>query len=236
VGYLGELRDFRSKAALHAQIRESLKTLRRDSVDVLQVHECDWGCWWSDDAPDKGRIQADRDYDFANTPIMQVLQEAKQQGLCRFIGITGNSTDETARVLRHVEVDTYLVAFNYDLIWRGAKREALPLAREKGVARILGAAFHNARFVEVHPEWLKSPPQWMTPEIHARFERLYALQRESGLSLVELTVRYLMGDTGVTTILVGASTPGELEESAAAAQAGPLPTDLHQAIEGLGSP
>ena len=49
VGYLREPHHFRSMDALHAQIWESLRYLRRDSVDVLQVHECDWRRWWSDD-------------------------------------------------------------------------------------------------------------------------------------------------------------------------------------------
>ena len=236
VGYLREPRLFRSPEALHAQIRETLQVLRRDHVDVLQIHECDWRRWWSDKPPHDGRFDLHQDYDFANAPIMQVLQEAKAQGLCRFIGITGNSTDETAHVLRHVDVDTYLVAFNYNLIWRDARREALPLAREKNAATILGALFHGGRLTAVHPEWLQSPPAWMTPEIRAHFEQLYALQRDCGLSLVELTVRFLIGDPEVTTIPVGATTPKELEESVAAAQQGPLPPDLHQAVEAIGLP
>jgi aryl-alcohol dehydrogenase-like predicted oxidoreductase len=76
----------------------------------------------------------------------------------------------------------------------------------------------------------------MTPEIRAHFEQLYALQRDCGLSLVELTVRFLIGDPEVTTIPVGATTPKELEESVAAAQQGPLPPDLHQAVEAIGLP
>ena len=38
---------------------------------------------------------------------------------------------------------------------------------------------------------------------------------------------------GITTILVGVSTPEELEESVMAAQAGPLPPDIQQTLEAL---
>jgi len=201
-------------------------------VDTLQVHEADWHHWWSDGESH----QSLSEYDFHNAPVMRVLREAKKQGLCRFIGITGNSAAELTHVLRYVDVDTFLVAFNYDLLRRDACREALPVASEKKVAVVLGGVFQGGSLTKVHPEWLTSPPKWITPEIRAHLERLYALQQECGLSLVVLTIRYLIADPRITTILVGAATPSELEESVAAAKQGPLPSGLHQAIEELGSP
>ena len=76
----------------------------------------------------------------------------------------------------------------------------------------------------------------MTPEEEVRVPRLVELQQESKLSLVALTLRYLVADRSIATILVGAATPAEIEESVAAVEAGPLPTDLHQAVEALGLP
>jgi L-galactose dehydrogenase len=234
---LGHFRDphlFRATDALWAQLGENLRILHREYVDVLQVHECDWHCWWSDKPPSSGLIRPELAYDFADAPIMQVLREAKEIGLCRHIGITGNNADETARVLQNVQVDTYLVAFNYDLIWRGIRAQALPLARQKGVGLISAAPFHNNRFTEVHLEWLDSPPGWMTPEIMDRFKKLYVLQKESGLSLVTLCIRYLLADPHIALILAGAATTTEVEEIFTAAQSGPLPADLHEAVEALG--
>ena len=51
-----------------------------------------------------------------------------------------------------------------------------------------------------------------------------------------LGVRYLLGDQGLSTILVGAATPAEVEESVSAAEAGPLPRDLLDAVEELVPP
>ena len=76
----------------------------------------------------------------------------------------------------------------------------------------------------------------MTPAEQCRVLRLVELQRESRLSLVTLTLRYLVADQDIATILVGAATPAEIEESVAAVQAGPLAPDLHQAVEALGLP
>ena len=47
-----------------------------------------------------------------------------------------------------------------------------------------------------------------------------------------MSVRSLMANREIATILVGASTPEEIEESVVAAQAGPLP-DLHQTLQAL---
>ena len=234
VGHLAAPPRFRSPDALRTQIEESLRLLRRDSVDTLQVHEADWQWWWTDDPPQERRAPIDPDYDFIGAPVMQVLQEAKEDGLCRFIGVTGNTSNNLTQVLRHVDVDVCLPAFNYDVLRRGARLEVMPVARDNNVAVVLGGIFQAGREADVHPEWLTSPPDWMTPDLKDRMERLYTIQRAYDLSLVELTIRYLLADDGISTILVGAASPAEIEESVAAAEKGPLTADLHQALEQLG--
>ncbi len=154
--------------------------------------------------------------------------------MCRYIGISGNTASNMARVLTALDVDTCLIAFNYDLIWRNARTQVMPLAREKGVALILGAIFQYGRFTHVRRDWLEASPKWMTEEVHERFTRLYKQQASSGMSLVELTVRFLLADAGFSTILIGAVTASQLEESVAAGRRGPLSADLHAQVEALG--
>jgi len=233
IGYLDKPR---SPDALRAQLAENLRQLRRGHIDVLQVHEADYHHWWSDDVSHDGRLMPDVDYDFASAPVMQVLQEAKDKGQCRWIGITANTADNLARVLQHVRVDASLVAYNYDAIRRGVRRHIMPVAGEKKVAVILGGVFQAGFLTEIRSEWLKDPSSWMTGEIRSRIQQLWALQQECGLSLVSLTLRYLVADPAITTMLVGAATPNEIEQSVAAVQQGPLPSDLHQAVEELGQP
>lgn len=242
VGHFRHPARFRSLDALRTQMEENLRLLRRGSVDTLQAHEADMHCWWSDEPPLDGVLRDNCDYDFANAPIMRFLNEARELGLCRFIGITGNNADALARVLEHVDVDTFLPACNYDLLWRGVRRRALPVARRKGVALLLGCVFQSGVLIEEHPEWLETPPPWMTrpgyaypaSEVQDRLRRLYALKQESRLSLVALVIRYLLADAAINSIIIGAARPCEVEESVYAAQAGPLPANLHQAIEDLG--
>ena len=83
----------------------------------------------------------------------------------------------------------------------------------------------------------EASPSQLTPKetIGAAFtdERLIELAETTGISIAAMTVRFLIANRELSTILVGASTPEELEESVAAAQEGPLPPDIHQTLEDL---
>lgn len=233
VGYFEDPMDFRRPDAIARQIEDNLQRLGRDRVDLLQVHEANWSAWWKDGGG-RTRISAAESYDFAGAPVFEALRRAKERGLCRYIGITGNVASEMSRVLRNVDPDTFLMAYNYDLVLRTAEAEAIPLAVEKKAVVILGAIFYAGRLVAPHPEWLESPPEWMDAELQARFRELYAIQRDSGLSLVELSVRFALAQPDASVVLVGTKTPAETMESVRAAEAGALPADLQRRIEALG--
>lgn len=235
VGYLATPEMFRSRDALRAQLGENLRALRRNQVDVLQVHLAEWECWWKDGSPVGELLKLEEGYDFADAPVMQMLRQAKAEGLCRFIGITADHADELAHVLRHVDVDSCLVAYDYTVLSRRAHRAALPLAREKNVAYV-AAGIIKTVLTALRPEWTSAAPPSVTPEMRRSVARLYELQKASGLSAIALSVRYLLGDPAVTTILVGSATPAELEECVAAAEASRLPPELHKAIDELEFP
>jgi aryl-alcohol dehydrogenase-like predicted oxidoreductase len=232
VGYFENPKDFRNPIAIRKQIEDNLRRLRRDHVDLLQIHEANWSVWWRDNGQ-RESISRNEHYDFAAAPVFDVLQEAKAKGLCRFVGITGNITSEMTRVLRAVDVDALLIAFNYDLILRSAEVEALPLAAVKKAVGILGAIFRR-RYVSLHPEWLERPPEWMNGELQKRFRSLYEIQRQCGLSLVELSVRFALSQPDTSIVLIGTKTPDETLQSVRAAEAGLLPEDLQRSIQALG--
>jgi hypothetical protein len=116
----------------------------------------EWVCWWRDRRPlgssreakeisSEGlkiaahpvdwhdeMINTNEVYDLVDAPVMQVLHEARDQGICRYIGITADSTDELAYVLNHVEVDTCLEAYGYNIMFRRGRKIVLPLTQRKG--------------------------------------------------------------------------------------------------------
>ena len=234
VGHFAEISNYRDEEAILKQIHDNLRVLQCDHIDVLQIHEAEWRRWWANTPPYDRTIEPDEMFDFADAPVMRALRRARQQGLCRFIGITGNTTLQLMQVLRHVEVDTILLAYNYNLIYRATRRHALPLAIERGVAPIVAGPLYGGRLAAVHREWLDNPLDWMRSNVRDALSRLYDIQAESGISLPELAIRYLLKDSEIASLLTGARSVAEVEQNVAFAEAGPLPHHLHQAIEELG--
>lgn len=231
IGYFREARHFRSVEAMHVQLRENLRLLRRDQVDLLQVHEADWSGWWHEPsgADPRGLFGLEEGIDFANAPVVQFLREAKERGLCRFIGMTSNHTRHLTRVIEAVEdLDAALIAYNYTPLNLSARDTLLPAAAARGMAVIVAGLF---TFV------YRLPPGWATEGSYLgarsdlQLAALQKLQAESGLSMAELALRFVAADQDLASILVGAGNPAEIEQNVAAYSRGPLPSDLHAAIE-----
>lgn len=233
IGYFREARHFRSVEAMHVQLRESLRLLRRDSVDLLQIHEADWDNWWADRTT-VGHCRlfdVEGDFDFANAPVIQFLREAKQQGLCRHIGITGNHVRQLTRVIREIDgLDSVLVAYNYTPLNVTARRHLLPAAEAKGLATIVAGLF---TFVYSLPAGWATEGSYLGPRSDRQLAELQKLQAASGLPMAELSLRFAAADPRLNVILVGACQPAEMDQNVAAFHRGPLPPDLHAAVEAI---
>lgn len=87
----------RSKDGVLDEIKESLGRLQTDHVDLIQVHSV--------------AAYADLEQALAPDGAVAALEEARRQGLVRFIGITGHARPEMlAEALRRYPFDTVLIA------------------------------------------------------------------------------------------------------------------------------
>ncbi len=102
-----------------AQMRASLRLLRTDRIDLMQIHNLvDW------------RVH------------LATLKAMKAEGRIRYIGITHytpSAHDELESVMRAEKWD--FVQLNYALDDRAAERRLLPLAAERGIAVIVNQPF-----------------------------------------------------------------------------------------------
>jgi len=231
IGYFREARHFRSVEAMHVQLQENLRLLRRESVDLLQVHEADWDHWWADRAEfAPGRLlDPQGDCDFASAPVIQFLREARARGLCRRIGITGNHARHLGRLVRELDgLDAVLVAYNYTPLNVSAREHVLPAAAAKGMAVIVAGLF---TFVNTLPRGWATEGSYLGPHSDVQLAQLQKLQRDCGLPMAELALRFVAADEHLGTILVGACQPAEIAQNVASFQRGPLPTDLYAAVE-----
>lgn len=117
----------RTYAAARDQIRRSLERLRVDQIDLIQLHNLAEPDEWEVAMGPGGALEA--------------AVEAREQGLVRFIGVTGHGLGIAAmhkRSLERFDFDSVLLPYNYVLIQNpayAADFEALlALCRERTVA------------------------------------------------------------------------------------------------------
>lgn len=210
------------KACLRQSVEESLRLLGRDCIDILMIHEPDRPGqydWWTDMVNVRG-------------PVLDLLGELKAEGKIRYTGLGGTTTTELAHLCRSGKFDVVLTAYNYSLLFREAALEVIPAAKAANMGIIVGSPLQQGALSRRYDEQIKSPAAyWLSRMRREQFQKLYAFCDECGMSLPELGVRFVMSHPDVHCVLMGAKSAAEVEQNAAAANAGPLPAKILQRLE-----
>ena len=117
----------RDYQAAYDQIRRSLERLRVDQVDLIQLHNLVDPAEWETALGPGGALEA--------------AIRARDEGLVRFIGVTGHGTTVAAmhtRALERFDFDSVLLPYNYPMmqnpIYAADFEDLLARCRERGVA------------------------------------------------------------------------------------------------------
>lgn len=208
--------DPRNQAQLIESAEESLRLLGIESIDLLIIHEPDRPHqypWWTDPANVDG-------------PVMQALDQLKQQGKIRYTGLGGTTVNEMHHLVASNQFDVLLTAFNYSLLFREAALELLPTAQSLGMGVMLGSVLQQGGLAKRYDAQLKTKPAWMSAQRYQQFLALYQLLDDTGLSLPELALRFTASHPAVSTVLLGTSKASHLEAGVRDLAKGPLPADL----------
>ncbi|MCZ6675877.1 MAG: aldo/keto reductase [Candidatus Poribacteria bacterium] len=240
VGHTPAPKGYRDAASLMQQLDGSLERLQTDYVDIIQVHEADFVRWWRDvdisveADPGDALIADDEAYDFANAPVVEFLKNAQACGKSRFIGLTGKNARLLARILRTVNVDTVLIAHQYNPILRNGAEFLFPTTSARGLGVIGGAVLMKGWLAVPQESWRHHPPKWMDATFHQAYCRYLDLQTETGLHMAELTIRWLLAEKRQHCTLTGFSTLQEVKQNIAFVERGPLPDHLQRQIDEIG--
>src|SRR4029077_872848 len=117
----------RTGAAARTELEESLTRLGVDQVDLIQLHNL---------------VEPDEwDTAFADGGVVQALVQARTEGLCRFIGVTGHGVRIPSmhlRSLKAFDFDSVLLPYNFVLLerpdYRADVEALLELCAERDVA------------------------------------------------------------------------------------------------------
>ncbi len=185
-----------TREGLLKSIQRSLKRLRTDRLDLIQLHSC------SDDELRKGEV-------------IEALEEARRRGYARYIGYSGDGQ----AALFAVESGRFdVLQTSVSIADQEAIDRTLPLARERNLGVIAKRPIANAVWRCPHqPNNAYHLPYWQ------RLQKLqYDFTRAGGTQAVSTALRFTLSVPGVDVAIVGTTKPGRWRENAALLEAGPL--------------
>ena len=212
-------------------IEASLRRLRTDYVDLYQIHHPD-----------------------PKTPIdetLRALDDVVRAGKARHVGCSNYYAYQVARALGRSEVQG-LARFDsvqprYNLLFRQVERELFPLCAEEGLGvipynPIAGGLLSGKHRRETGP---LAGTRFTHPTAGARYrerywhehqletvEALRPLAAEAGISMAQMAVAWVLENPVVTSPIVGASCPEQLDDALAAVDKG-LDADLKTRLNDL---
>ena len=202
-------------------VEASLRRLQTDVIDLYQIHAFD-----------------------KNTPMdesLAALSKLVDQGKVRYLGCSNFAAWQLCKALWRAEVQGLhrleSIQPNYNLAIRDIEQELLPLCADQQIGVIsyspLGAGFLSGKYSKswsapVGTRFDIIPDHWAIYEKYTsmnRMEKLRAKAAETGRSMVELALAWVLGQPGITTTLIGARNTGQVDQAFDAAAAG-LSTEL----------
>ncbi len=204
-----------SRAGTLKSVENSLRLLGTDHVDLMQVHD-----------PVNDEIEAV----FAPGGALETLVELKEQKVIGAIGIGVRTHSFLLRAIRDGRFDTILTYADFNPARQTARDTLFGPATENDVAVILGSPLLFG-YLSDRPwdELLKEHGDdgWGAEAQAARRVRDFADRHQ--ISSLTLALQYALREERISTILVGASTAGEIEQNVRAVQT-PLPDAIWTAL------
>ena len=219
-----------SRAQVFKQIDGSLQRLGVDHVDLYQCHRFD------DDTP------------LAET--MDALSEVVRQGKVRFLGFSEWPADKVREAAAMAGVERFVSSQpQYSLLWRDPEAEVFPLGRELGQGQLVWAPLAQGVLAGRYPPgspfpagWRGESPamsvhlrRWFSAPVLAAAQALKPLAAEAGLTPAQFAVAWALANPDVTSAIVGASRPGQLDDTAKASGAEVDPALFRAAEDLLGA-
>jgi aryl-alcohol dehydrogenase-like predicted oxidoreductase len=196
-------------------LEASLKRLGTDYVDVYHLH---------------GVLR--ENYEYLLKEIVPALQDLRQQGKLRFIGITeqGNRDPGHEMLQRALQDDVWdvtMVMFN--ILNQSARERVLAKTQEKGIGALVMFAVRLAlsrpeRLREVIGELIENG-QLDPDEIDVQDPLAFVTGEGGAASVPDAAYRFCRDEPGTDVILVGTGNPEHLRENIASFARPPLPEE-----------
>jgi myo-inositol catabolism protein IolS len=204
-----------------AEVDKSLRRLQTEVIDLYYIH-------W----PRTGKDMR---------PIMEGLELARSQGKIRAIGVSNFSVAQMRQVSEVGEINAHQLCYN--LLWRFAEAEVIPYCRERQIAvttySSIAQGVLTGKFPR-HPQLRPDDQRARTvhfeaavwPYVHAGVEKMKKVAEEVNRPLAHLAIRWVIEQPGITSAVVGAITPQQVEQNARAL-VGDIPNEVFQRLTAI---
>lgn len=206
----GPYGDWGSKKYLVASLDQSLKRMGLDYVDIFYHHRPD-----------------------PETPLeetMAALDLVVRQGKALYVGISNYKAaeaKEAIRILKGLGTPCLIHQASYSMFNRWVEAELLTVLEEEGVGCIafspLAKGLLTDRYLNGIPADSRAAsssvflnPEDITAEKIAKAKQLNEIAASRGQSLAQMALAWLLRDGRVTSVLIGASKPSQIEDCAGA--------------------
>ncbi|MBE3598210.1 MAG: aldo/keto reductase family protein [Limnochordaceae bacterium] len=217
-----------SRKHIMEQCHQSLKRLGTDYIDLYQCHRYD-----------------------PETPLdetLRALDDLITQGKVLYVGVSQWSAVQIADALRLAErLNLDPIVSNqplYNILHRDIERDVLPLCAREGIGQVVYSPLAQGVLTGKYRPGQPLPPgsratdpssnmfmgRLLTDEVLSKVERLAQLAREAGLTPAQMALAWVLRRPEVTSAIIGATRPEQLDENLAAAGVR-LPDEVVQAID-----
>jgi aryl-alcohol dehydrogenase-like predicted oxidoreductase len=196
-----------SPGNVRADVEQSLRRLRTDHLDLVQVHV----------SPSRATLEENH--------TVETLKDLQAEGKVRFVGMSGilpNLPDHLAMGV----FDVFQIP--YSAVQRDHE-ELITAAADGGAGTFIrGGAARGAPSEDKN--WQVRPLSQGSGVGQRNWETagLAELLSEAGMSNMEFVLRFTLSHPGLSTTIVGTSNPVHLAGNIAVAARGPLPADLYE--------
>jgi len=229
-GYLmwpGPYGEWGSKKYLIASLDQSLKRMGLDYVDIYYSH------------------RPDPETPFEET--MGALEQIVRQGKALYVGLSNYTADQTRQaveILKSMGIRCLIHQPRYSMFDRWVEDGLLAVLEDEGMGCIayspLAQGMLTNRYLNGIPADSRAgkesgflQPDQVTHEKVKKARKLSTLAAGRGQKLAQMALSWVLRDTRITSVLVGASSVAQLDDNLAAAGSGAFSPGELQQIESI---
>ena len=206
-------------------LEQSMLRLGTSRIDIVYIHDVDAHSHGTDE-------RAETAFVAAIEGALPALLELKRAGVIRAVGVGINQPPWALRWLREADLDVLMLAGRLTLLNREAEAaDVFGECARRGVAYVAAGPFNGGMLARG-----KQNDQWRnnyrpaSDAVVREYLRLSTIASEEGANLKGAAIQFVLRHPGVAALVIGASSPSEVEENLALASA-PVPEAFWRRVD-----